>query len=109
MLWSRCIKSDSPRKSVRFVITNIFGEIGHEEGLTSEYIFTYVIGFKGALRHVEIEDFRFRGQRDTFASHLVMRGAKFKEVQELLGHKRIIMTMRYAFLPRNIGKTLPIS
>jgi integrase len=36
--------------------------------------------------------------RHTFASHLVMRGAPFKAVQEMLGHWSIEMTMRYAHL-----------
>lgn len=36
--------------------------------------------------------------RHTFASHLAMRGASAKEVQELLGHGSLQMTMRYMHL-----------
>lgn len=36
--------------------------------------------------------------RHTFASHLAMRGAPLKAIQELLGHASMEMTMRYAHL-----------
>lgn len=36
--------------------------------------------------------------RHTFASHMVMRGATMKAIQELLGHGSMAMTLRYAHL-----------
>ena len=44
--------------------------------------------FHGALERAGIKDFRFQDLRHTFASHLIMKGASLKEVQELLGIKR---------------------
>jgi len=48
---------------------------------------------RAGLRSISWHDLRH-----TYASHLVMRGATLQEVQELLGHASITMTMRYAHL-----------
>jgi integrase len=60
--------------------------------------------FKSALKRAGIEDFRFHDLRHTFASHMIMKGASLKEVQEILGHKTINMTMRYAHLSQEHKK-----
>lgn len=57
-------------------------------------------GFDAACKRAGIEDFRFHDLRHTFASNLVMAGVDIRTVQELMGHKDIKMTMRYAHLSK---------
>ena len=52
--------------------------------------------FDKALSKARIEDFHFHDLRHTFATRLVQNGVDIYKVKELLGHKSIAMTMRYA-------------
>jgi integrase len=54
--------------------------------------------FHTACRKAGITDFRFHDLRHTYASHLAMRGMHIRALQELLGHKSVIMTQRYSHL-----------
>jgi site-specific recombinase XerD len=54
--------------------------------------------FTTACEQAGIEDVIWHTLRHTFASRLVMGGVDLKTVQELMGHKTITMTARYAHL-----------
>jgi site-specific recombinase XerD len=54
--------------------------------------------FATALEQAGIEGVTWHTLRHTFASRLVMAGVDLKTVQELMGHKTISMTARYAHL-----------
>jgi len=54
--------------------------------------------WKKALKEAEIEDFRFHDLRHTTASYLAQNGASLLEIADVLGHKQIQVTKRYAHL-----------
>jgi integrase len=56
------------------------------------------MAFTRACRRAGITDFRFHDLRHTFGSYLAMEGFNLRTIQQLLGHKDLRMTMRYAHL-----------
>ena len=87
------------------VVKDALSKISRKKG--NPYVFTREDGsqytgvqkfFRTALKKSGIINFRFHDLRHTFASHLVMMGVDIKTVQELMGHKSIEMTLRYAHL-----------
>jgi site-specific recombinase XerD len=88
--------------------------------MKSEYVFTTESGngpmkplsfkkkvFYPAREKADIKDFRWHDLRHTFGSRLVMKGTDIRTVQELMGHKDISMTMRYAHLaPRHLREAV---
>lgn len=90
--------------------------LGLDRTARSEYVFSHgkgepygdvKKGFTSAVRKAGIKDFRFHGLRHTFDSHLVMQGVDLRTVQQLMGHKEIKMTMRYAHLsPKHVEEAV---
>jgi integrase len=67
------------------------------------------ISFCKAIERSGIKDFHFHDLRHTFASNLVMEGVELNDVRELLGHKKMDMTLRYAHLsPKHKAKVVSI-
>lgn len=101
-------KNGNPRNiPVSQALSGILEGLRRKNQLKSKHVFCNDEGgrllniraaFQGACRRAGIVDFRFHDLRHTFGSHLVMAGRPLKEVCELLGHKDIQMTMRYAHL-----------
>ncbi len=75
-------------------------EMLHARSIGSGRVFSNLVPrwFTDAVLEAQIEDFKWHDLRHTFASRLVMAGVDIRTVQELMGHKSITMTMRYAHL-----------
>lgn len=56
--------------------------------------------FGKAIKQAEITEFRFHDLRHTFASHFMMRDGNIMDLQKILGHSSLEMTLRYAHLSR---------
>ncbi|UCF90671.1 MAG: site-specific integrase [Desulfobacterales bacterium] len=100
-------KTKEPRQiPINDDLAELFSRIRKEQHLTSEYVFTYQnkridslrTSFNAAVKRAGIDNFRFHDLRHTFASQLLLKGGTLKDVQELLGHKTMTMTLRYAHL-----------
>jgi integrase len=57
-----------------------------------------------ACRKAGLRQIGWHVLRHTYASHLAMRGAPLKAIQELLGHATIEMTMRYSHLSPGVRR-----
>ena len=57
--------------------------------------------FDDAVVEANLENFHWHDLRHTFASRLRMKGAPLEDIADLLGHKSLTMTRRYAHLGPN--------
>ncbi len=96
-------KNDEPRNiPISKQLNEALKPVGHKA--FGEYVFSreggrvraFETAFTAAVRRSGVERFTFHDLRHTFASVLVMNGVDLATVQELLGHKSILMTKRYS-------------
>jgi site-specific recombinase XerD len=66
--------------------------------MQGERLTGYKHWFNRAVREAGSKDFTWYRLRHIFASRLTMAGVDLRTVAELMGHKTIQMTMRYAHL-----------
>lgn len=88
--------------TLRFTLNNIIRRIGvpyvFYDKSTGKPFNDVKKSFSTALERAKIQDFKFHDLRHVFASNLVMAGVDLMTVKELLGHKTLTMTLRYAHL-----------
>jgi integrase len=54
--------------------------------------------WKAAIARSQVENFRFHDLRHTSASYLAQAGVGINTIREILGHRKIDMSLRYAHL-----------
>src|SRR5271168_5431223 len=57
--------------------------------------------FDNAVAEAKLKNFHWHDLRHTFAGRLRMKGAPLEDIADLLGHKSLTMTRRYAHLGPN--------
>lgn len=70
---------------------------------------TVKTAFNAACRRAKIHDFRFHDLRHDFASTLVQKKVPIKQIQELMRHKSIEMTLKYAHVtPKDLADAVAL-
>lgn len=81
---------------VKSKVQSISGYVFSSESATKIDARNLLRAYYSARKQAKLEDVRFHDLRHTFATRLVQSGVDLYTVKELLGHKTITMTMRYA-------------
>ena len=101
-----------PRPTQYNTVIAIDGKPANMLQLNTNHVFTFEgktinevkLSFRTAVKNAGIEDLRFHDLRYTFASQLIMKGGTLKDVQEILGHKTMTMTLKYVHLSQHHKK-----
>lgn len=105
---SKTKNHESRNIKMNVTVRSTLGRIEH----TGEFVFCKSDGsryskvpgpFNEIVKQAGLMDFHFHDLRHTFASNLIMAGVNILTVKELLGHKKLDMTLRYAHLAPNNG------
>jgi len=101
-------KNDKSRKiPISYALTSLCDYWAGRERLPQQPIFqnsdggfpfNYHRPWAEIREKAELEDFTFHDLRHTAASYLVQEGVPIAEISQLLGHKSIQTTLRYAHL-----------
>ena len=89
--------TDSVIKELQLFNNNDSGLIFASK-VKEEVAYCFTNPWKKALEDAEIKDFRFHDLRHSCATYLAQSGASLLEIADVLGHKQISVTKRYAHL-----------
>jgi site-specific recombinase XerD len=98
---SSSARSVSERRTWSAEVYDILAGLPHREGRLWP-VKTIRAAFERAVEAAKLDaEFRFHDTRHHFASWFVMRGGGISALKEILGHRTLSMTMKYAHLSQD--------
>ena len=91
---------------LRSKVRRIDTSLGFPSRVDPQKPFDFRKAWASALRRADVKNFRWHDLRHSAASYLAMNGASTREIAEILGHKTLQMSMRYAHLTENHSTSL---